>query len=277
MAEEKGTAREPGARATGDLLERHLVELWRQQRLPAAGLRSEDGEELRIIYPGRPGDGVGPDFIGAVIECGHRRLTADVELHVRSTQWRQHGHQRDPAYNNVGLHVVLEADSVEPTRRQDGRLVSVLAVARYLRTVPRRLSARPVGSCPGARRSPRAIGRRLDRAGDDRFRMKSSCFANELAHTAPGQVLFEGIMEALGYTRNKAPFRVLAQRLPLAALTGEPLETAQARLSGPPGCSRPNGRRLLCPRIATPSVLRRSGGQCPASSRCRRAAGSSCA
>ncbi len=220
-----------------DILERHLVDLWRRQRLPQAGLRSEDGEEIRVIYLGRPTGGAGPDFADAVIECGHRRLTGDVELHIRASQWYEHGHHRDPAYNCVVLHVVVRVDSPEPTRRQDGRPVPVLAVARYLRPVPHRPATGPERSCPAAarRRSPESLGRWLDRAGDERFRAKTARFAAELANTGPGQVPFQGVMEALGYSRNKAPFLELARRLPLAVLAAEKPEPMQARLFGAAG------------------------------------------
>ena len=221
----------------GNLLERHLVDVWRQQRLPTVGLLSENGEEVRIIYPGRPGDGAGPDFADAVIECGHRRLTGDVELHISTSQWYDHGHHRDPTYNGVALHVVVRADFPEPTRRQDGRTVPVLVVSRYLRATPRPVGSRPGPNCPGAarHRAPEALGRRLDRSGDERFRAKTARFAADLGHTDPAQVLFQGVMEALGYSRNKAPFLELARRLPVADLATEGVEPIQARLFGAAG------------------------------------------
>ena len=50
-----------------------------------------------------------------------------------------------------------------------------------------------------------------------------------------GQLLYEGVMEALGYARNRKPFRELAQRVPFAQLMGKSDEEIQAVLFGVAG------------------------------------------
>ncbi|MFQ5826189.1 MAG: DUF2851 family protein, partial [Dehalococcoidia bacterium] len=60
----------------------------------------------------------------------------------------------------------------------------------------------------------------LDRLGEERFQDKVARFQAGLATEEAGQVLYEGLMEALGYSRNKEAFRELAQRLPLRVLEG---------------------------------------------------------
>ena len=68
----------------------------------------------------------------------------------------------------------------------------------------------------------------LDRAGDERFLARSRGFAHEMAETSPDQVVYAGLMEALGYASNRKPFRELSQRVPfsaLAELRGEPPTT----------------------------------------------------
>jgi hypothetical protein len=64
------------------------------------------------------------------------------------------------------------------------------------------------------------LGRLLDEAGERRFRLKAYCFAAALAEEQPSEVLYRGIMGALGYTKNKEQFQELARRLPLAVLEG---------------------------------------------------------
>jgi hypothetical protein len=60
----------------------------------------------------------------------------------------------------------------------------------------------------------------LDEAGEERFRLKAGRFAAGIGEEPPGQVLYRGIMGAMGYTKNKEPFQELACRLPLATLEG---------------------------------------------------------
>ena len=90
---------------------------------------------MTVIYQGREGRGPGPDFRGAVI-AGPSALTlrGDVELHVRSSSFRAHGHDRDPAYGNVILHVVFEDDVGVDTPLPSGRTAPVVALAPWVDT-----------------------------------------------------------------------------------------------------------------------------------------------
>ena len=69
------------------MLESELITIWQEQRLARSALRTEAGEELEIIYPGRRNDGRGGDFRDAAIMLEGRLVTGDVEVHVRSRGW----------------------------------------------------------------------------------------------------------------------------------------------------------------------------------------------
>jgi len=58
----------------------------------------------------------------------------------------------------------------------------------------------------------------LDSAGETRFLTKAARFQVDLAQMEVGQVLYRGIMGALGYSRNKVTFLELARRVPLHML-----------------------------------------------------------
>ena len=62
------------------------------------------------------------------------------------------------------------------------------------------------------------IGALLDRAGDSRFLGKRDSFLVFLKEEDQEQVLYEGLMETLGYSQNQAPFLELASRVPYALL-----------------------------------------------------------
>ena len=63
------------------------------------------------------------------------------------------------------------------------------------------------------------VGEALDRAGDERFRLRSQGYAEEIRERDPAQTLYEAIMEALGYASNRPPFKRLASRVPISLLT----------------------------------------------------------
>ena len=76
------------------LSERDLSRLWEGQRFPREALRTREGVWLRVVYRGRPVRGPGPDFRDAIIAAPEGLLQGDVELHVRSGDFRRHGHRQ---------------------------------------------------------------------------------------------------------------------------------------------------------------------------------------
>jgi hypothetical protein len=76
----------------------------------------------------------------------------------------------------------------------------------------------------------------LDTAGEQRFRQKAERFQAELKQKRAGQVLFRGIMGALGYAKNTDPFLELADRIPLFSIESrQGLAAKQALLLGTAG------------------------------------------
>lgn len=208
--------------ASDRLTEKQVVRVWQQQLLDRTGLATEDGIPLEIIYPGRPNDDRGADFRDAVLSTDRIRLQGDVEIHVKSSDWHRHGHDRDAAYNRVILHVVMRHNRPGNTILENGREVPVLALEKHLHAV----SPGP----PCRKSDPVAVISFLDTAGDTRFRAKTNKFRNRLRQTDAAQVLYEGIMEALGYAKNKAPFLELARRVPLQvieSITKTPIRTQE--------------------------------------------------
>jgi len=208
------------------LSEADLVRLWEGQRFPAGALVSRKGLPLRVAYRGRLAGGPGPDFRDAVIAAGGQEWRGDVELHVAASAFRQHGHHRDPAYDNLVLHVVFWDDGRGETRLACGRSVPTLALAPWVARRAnelRRWLARPARwqePCRTAlaRLGPAAVAAVLEEAGDARFREKANAFAAAMAVAEEEEVLYQGLLEGLGYSRNRDPFRRLAEALPWQAL-----------------------------------------------------------
>ena len=91
-------------------MERLLHYVWKHRLLPVATLTTTDGQELEVIDPGLHNRDQGPDFFNAKVRLGGTLWAGNVEVHLRSSDWYRHGHDTDPAYNSVVLHVVGEVD-----------------------------------------------------------------------------------------------------------------------------------------------------------------------
>jgi hypothetical protein len=189
-----------------------------------------------------------------VIRLGDgQTLCGDVELHLRGGFWRSHGHQDDPRYQHVILHVVLEND-LQPTRLPDGQTTPVLALADVV--APPTLPLRPPARWPcqedATKLAELGLLALLHDAGRARFLEKAGAFRaaleadNEatgdkqsLAPNSPdssasprwsgeSRALFVALAEGMGFGReHRAAFRALGERL-VAALGGsEKLPPAQ--------------------------------------------------
>jgi hypothetical protein len=223
--------------------EEELVQLWQGQHLPPQTLATRNGDLLRVVYRGRRCSGPGPDFRDAVIEGPEGELWhGDVEVHVRASAFRFHGHSRDHAYDGVVLHLVWEDDEGEDTLLPCGRRVAVVALAPWFQRRREELAhllKRPDAwrepcSSALARLGPEAVGRTLDRLGDLRFRQKTAGFRRALSAAAADQVLYAAVLEALGYGGRREAFARLARELPYcrlqAAAAGRPDTEAAAHL-----------------------------------------------
>jgi hypothetical protein len=218
------------------LREEELVRLWEGQRFPPGALTTRRGEALQVVYRGRRSPGAGPDFADAIIADDRGRLLkGDIELHVRASDFRGHGHHHDTRYDNLVLHVVFEDDEEEDTRLLCGRRVAVVALAPWVarrREQLRLWLAQPAlweEPCRGAvaRLGEREVREIVSRLGRLRFHQKQSRFAAALGRAGANQVLYEGLLRALGYSQNAESFAALARLLPY-----ERLRTALAAADG---------------------------------------------
>ncbi|QBD79461.1 DUF2851 family protein [Ktedonosporobacter rubrisoli] len=217
---------------SNEIREHEVAQRW--WRLPLGSrLPLSDGQYYRLIFAGHPGGSAGPDVRDAVLlqedarsieeesaePTEGARLVGDVEFHVRSSDWLAHGHQRDPRYNQVVLHVVLICNDPKPTYRQDGASIPTCS----LYDLPN-ADSEPAALWPCQRvmpaLSPRERSALLQHAGLLRFEQKTEAFIEQL-HAASASssdelynaCLLPAIGEGLGYGRDRAIFRAAALRL----------------------------------------------------------------
>jgi len=206
--------------------ERHLHALWFDKSLRPKDLKTSRGESVTVEQAGRWNLEAGPDFLGAVLLIGRekRRTAGDVEIHIISRDWKNHGHPNDPRYANVRFHITWFPETVEDTLFPPGTLhlslrnpcsvdLESIDLSAYPYEEPRASTAFPMHG-----EDPDSIFQTLENAGEERLRQKTQRMAWMMKKQGEVQVLYEEIAVALGYKHNKIPFRKLAQRLPCAEL-----------------------------------------------------------
>lgn len=91
--------------------EKYLHLIWEMKRLPSNDLTTVEGVKVQVLSFGiRNDDLAGPDFFYGKVSYDGITHYGMIEIHVKSSDWYRHGHQADPRYNNVILHVVHEYD-----------------------------------------------------------------------------------------------------------------------------------------------------------------------
>lgn len=92
-------------------MEKLLHYTWKHRMLPLGSLHTTDGREIEVIDPGLYNrTDSGPDFFNAKVKVDGILWAGNVEMHRRASDWYRHRHDSDPAYDNVVLHVVEQAD-----------------------------------------------------------------------------------------------------------------------------------------------------------------------
>ncbi|QRR01033.1 DUF2851 family protein [Dyadobacter sandarakinus] len=105
-----------------------LSYIWQFQYFDARNLATEDKQALSILRTGFRNRNAGPDFLEARLMIAGVQWIGSVEIHVRSSDWYQHAHDTNDAYEGVVLHVVWEDDG--PVSRRDGTLLPCLALKK---------------------------------------------------------------------------------------------------------------------------------------------------
>lgn len=227
--------------------ERHLHCIWYDNRLRPQDLRTERGEEVHILQPGHWNLESGPDFLDAEWSVGGRRLRGDVEIHIRPLDWKHHGHQYDPAYRQVRLHVCYEPGELSPGLLPDSceevSLKPRLDQRSHFFFDSIDLHAYPwqqSGERSGLRAyfqdmSEEDKARMLEAAGQERLRRKSLRMAKIIQSVGSEQALYTALLRGLGYKKNADVSERLAGCIPLSQLTalaGTDIHTAYALMLG---------------------------------------------
>lgn len=90
--------------------EEFLHYLWKYSLYDQESLVDNNGNRITVVHPGQYNRDAGPDFFNSRISIDGTEWAGNVEIHTCSSHFDNHGHNADPAFNNVILHVVAKKD-----------------------------------------------------------------------------------------------------------------------------------------------------------------------
>lgn len=186
-------------------------------------LTDADGSVVEVIDPGRHNADSGPDFFNSKVMIDGVRWVGNVEIHVRASDWSRHGHNGDPAYDSVILHVVGISD--KRVRRGDGSVIPQVEVTmpeNFYRAYS--LLSEGAASVRCGNLLPQLPGLIvsdwLESLSVERLQQKGNRVADILRSTGSDweQTCFVLFARSLGFGLNGEPFEWLARSIPLKLL-----------------------------------------------------------
>jgi hypothetical protein len=198
--------------------EKLLQSIWQHQRLKRNELKTADGQTLRVLHPGFASAEGGPDFRGAVLKLGNAApVSGDIEIDLQLSGWHAHGHDKNPNFNNVILHVVWNGvPSVASPR-------PTLPMKEFLDALPAELALalenesglpenlRGKCSAPLCELSRPQLTELLNMAAKVRFENKANAILARARQVGWEQALWENLFRALGYKHNTWAMQNLAE------------------------------------------------------------------
>jgi hypothetical protein len=200
--------------------EEYLHHLWKNKQIPFHHLKLVSGEDILIYEVGQYNKfESGPDFSNGKIKIGNVTWFGNIELHLKSSDWYQHNHQFDRAYDNVILHVVYDHDQdvfinnkAIPTIELKGLIPDVEEVLNN-HDFPCSNFLDGLDSIYLESMKEKAIMKRLNR------RLLNINKNSDVSH--PQQVLYSLLAQAFGCKINSQPFQELTNRIPIKLIKKE--------------------------------------------------------
>lgn len=202
-----------------------LQYIWNLRLLPQRGIFTTCKREIRIVHPGQLNLNDGPDFLDAEILIENEIWFGHVEIHINSSDWIAHGHNEDPRFENVVLHVVLDHDC--DIYYPDNSVIPTLEIRKIL---PKNFTSTYLALIYNSKNLPCAnlqsevsdlhFSKWMETLAIERMENKVSRFLDSLKDAAGDweECIYRTLMIGMGGRINKQGFESLAEILPLKIL-----------------------------------------------------------
>ena len=107
-----------------------LHHVWQHKKFAVTKLQTTTGESIQILNSGQYLQLAGPDFFNAQLIIGNQKWAGNIEIHLKSSDWYLHQHEKDTAYDSVILHVVWEHDT--PVFRENNTEIPTVELKKYV-------------------------------------------------------------------------------------------------------------------------------------------------
>ena len=205
--------------------EEYIHYIWQYGLFDQNDLMTTEGLPIRMLNKGFHNHDAGPDFSNARIAIGPDEWAGHVEIHFKSSDWNAHNHQRDPAYDNVILHVVFLHDKEVLTSK--GTAMPTLSLSsrfdidhykRYADLIEHKSwvpCEKLIGSVPEIK-----LLSLKERMCSERLEEKAALFIKEVERQKGNMesALFSLLAQALGAKVNAEPFRILSYVTPIEVI-----------------------------------------------------------
>jgi hypothetical protein len=199
--------------------------IWRQVRFDLRDLTTTTGETISIQNFGQHNTNAGPDFSGGQVRIAGLQWAGNIEMHVDASDWYAHGHETDPAYDNVILHVVYEED--RPVFRANGDRIPCLELKSriakdIIKTYWRLQNNEDWIPCNNLLHQVDEPSRRewLGQLGRQRLSSRARRFSMRMENTHRDweEAFYQSLARALGGRVNAEAMDMLARSVPLRTL-----------------------------------------------------------
>jgi hypothetical protein len=183
-------------------------------------LRLADGSPVSVLDAGEFNDHRGgPDFLNARIAIDGLALSGDIELHREAKNWSDHSHDADERYSRVVMHVLLEPSEDAKDHLHVPTLVLRENLAVTNETLWKQLFEKLYDRAPELKCFPHNLllpirhkRKVVERFGEARLDELTTRFFAKTSEEWE-QKVYAALLDALGYSQNRKPFRELADIL----------------------------------------------------------------
>ncbi|MFO8027092.1 MAG: DUF2851 family protein [Opitutales bacterium] len=211
--------------------ERVIQKIWLRGDFYQEDLRTTSGKPLKVLDPGRWNMNEGPDFREARLEIDGREIIGDVEIHFHANDWLSHGHDSNPNFEQVVLHVLLYGDmnqgSIAAASPPMESLVLMPLLERDLEEYAMEaalLDLEQVNELEWFERfMEKPLSERRALLGElsaERWQQKAGFAGKRLERADWDRCCHESTLEVLGFARNRSTMHKIATRYSIADFCG---------------------------------------------------------